>query len=845
MGRQPAQSCPAFLSSIQESDHILVENYGQGSMLECTGLFVPGAECKLSASGVWPVQEVVLSLVFIQVALVNLVRSLGITYDFVVGHSTGEIAMAAITRAEGNGSIVALGASVQKAKKMIRKVLSQAKAASGLWIAGIIELAKDPNDKVFAAKLHVTCAFHTPLMEPQEHTFKGRVSGTPLSQGTKKPIARVMSTADGKWLDRDMDVNYCSDNICRPVLFGTAINKIISDEVWRRTNRFIGPPNPKIPEQNTGEHCQFLEGIRNLLSTDFKNVDFDKLCASPDGAVDFVNVMLLEYPYNRERPCPIASSHFRVNADSHPDLTGHIVFDAVLFPASGYVESILENGAMVVSNIAIHKPLVLNGPGSMPGHAGCVINGDKWEFRAATTPHYDSGVIILDSIYVTYDERALRTFDFQSKLALSQGSVTGDEFYEVIPAACRYQDHFRNYLEVVHEIDDDASVGGKAHLTYLEVLEGTPDVFSKGYAIHPGILDSITQGGLARDQAIRLRRRVPSSRDRCHSLSDYIIANSEGKILSTIKGFETARAPNAEPLAITDSSREQRLTTMWQPKSFSSSLGSLSSPSSLRSIFESLGSMTIAILNEMAAKVKASARGCKDLAVDDGSVKYGHALVPILNDRLAYDEPYTTEASPHQYRIWLAQRERDNACKHAVSKIDANMSRFGATRWDTHEARAEPREQHLQFWAEKLDSTEPLHFTLATPSDHELAPVTQIEARIGVGPFKRYMKLITSVAATPFAGLFAAYNLLHKYSGQSTFVVGTAITHCNLLMLTNVIGFFANMLPIKTTVNKTQTFADYLKDFKTALISCLTHDEVTYEDLVSLGKSPSGSRGTF
>lgn len=65
--------------------------------------------------------------------------------------------------------------------------------------------------------------------------------------------------------------------------------------------------------------------------------------------------------------------------------------------------------------------------------------------------------------------------------------------------------------------------------------------------------------------------------------------------------------------------------------------------------------MTIGTLNEMLAKAGASAGGGESLAADDGAAKYGHALVPILNDRLAYDEPYTSDASPHQYRIWLAQ----------------------------------------------------------------------------------------------------------------------------------------------------------------------------------------------
>ena len=65
--------------------------------------------------------------------------------------------------------------------------------------------------------------------------------------------------------------------------------------------------------------------------------------------------------------------------------------------------------------------------------------------------------------------------------------------------------------------------------------------------------------------------------------------------------------------------------------------------------------MTIGTLNEMLAKTGAGSGVSEGLTADDGATKYGHALVPILNDRLAYDEPYTTDASPHQYRIWLAQ----------------------------------------------------------------------------------------------------------------------------------------------------------------------------------------------
>ena len=290
---------------------------------------------------------------------------------------------------------------------------------------------------------------------------------------------------------------------------------------------------------------------------------------------------------------------------------------------------------MVIHNLAIHKPLVLDGPGSLPGHVGCVINDDNWEFRAATNPSFDNGTIILDSVYASgsfsrvnlaYDEQAPRIFDFQDKLAHSRGFVTGDEFYEAIPSAYRYQDHFRDYLKLVHEVDDEASWGGKAHLTYLEVPEGTPDVFCKGYVIHPGILDSIMQCGLA--VFINMETKhfdfngvfLPVKIDAFHRWdspgaldldcaikkgiwvyftsttwapagpfkSNYVVANSEGKVLFTIEGFEIALVPDADPVPVTDDSREERLTTIWQSKSFPAFLTSLSPSASLRSVFGSV-----------------------------------------------------------------------------------------------------------------------------------------------------------------------------------------------------------------------------------------------------------------
>ncbi|KAI6036158.1 hypothetical protein PISMIDRAFT_17220, partial [Pisolithus microcarpus 441] len=83
-------------------------------------------------------------------------------------------------------------------------------------------------------------------------------------------------------------------------------------------------------------------------------------------------------------------------------------------------------------------------------------------------------------------------------------------------------------------------------------------------------------------------------------------------------------------------------------------------------------------------------------------------------------------------------------------------------------------EDHLKFLAGNLPEIQPLNLTLAPPSD-ELASVTHIEAKVGVG-------------------FLAAYNVLS--AGQLSFLAGTAVTQHNLPMLTNVIAADGKSSPI-------------------------------------------------
>ena len=182
----------------------------------------------------------------------------------------------------------------------------------------------------------------------------------------------------------------------------------------------------------------------------------------------------------------------------------------------------------------------------------------------------------------------------------------------------------------------------------------------------------------------------------------------------------------------------------------------------------------------------------------------------------------------------------------SLPPVQLHYSDFSDWLIRTADRRAELRDEQLEYWRKKLDGVQPLALTLAKPSDVEQSPITQIESQISSSALKRYNDYVATTSATSFAAFFAAYNLLlYKYSAQNSFVVGTAVTQRSMAQLQEVIGFFANMLPIRTTIEDETTFAEYLEMFRYELVNDLSNDDVNLEDIVSQTKTSSQDRSYF
>lgn len=312
-----------------------MEVYGQPSLLDRTGLFIPGAECSLNASGTWSLNDIILSFAYVQIALWDLIRNLGFKANFVIGTSIGEIVMGyaaghydrstaigiaaafatTMSEVEGNGATIFVAVSPRQARIIIDDVLLQAGATSGLWISSFhsphavaiagthplidalfafLSNSKTFSD-IFALRLpQLGCAFHTPLMEPIEGPFKAALENLDLDRksdgGTRE--VRVMSTTDGAWLNRPLDSDYFWDNVLRPTRFGDIVQKLVHEEgeniiileiaahpamktcVEQCGARYVGlirRPAPDSLIDGSNECIQLLEAVQHLYDAGFRS----------------------------------------------------------------------------------------------------------------------------------------------------------------------------------------------------------------------------------------------------------------------------------------------------------------------------------------------------------------------------------------------------------------------------------------------------------------------------------------------------------------------------------------------------------------------------------------------
>ncbi|KAI9934559.1 hypothetical protein MW887_000174 [Aspergillus wentii] len=245
----------------------------------------------------------------IQIALVNLLRSWGTTPDAVVGHSSGEIAAAYASGAlsaevailiayfrgqamknlsDHSGGMAAIGLGSDKARRFLKPgvVIGCDNSPDSVTLSGdsdvLGEILNDihaADEDTFCRKLAVNVAYHSHHMVEAGEAYQKMVSPHFSHQPSMAPM---YSTVSGTIVSdpSTLGPGYWRRNLQSPVLFHTAIERILNDNDQSKLFLEIGPHSAlsgpirqSIAKANSKEH-RYIPTIirgkdvwRSLLAT--------------------------------------------------------------------------------------------------------------------------------------------------------------------------------------------------------------------------------------------------------------------------------------------------------------------------------------------------------------------------------------------------------------------------------------------------------------------------------------------------------------------------------------------------------------------------------------------------
>lgn len=142
--------------------------------------------------------------------------------------------------------------------------------------------------------------------------------------------------------------------------------------------------------------------------------------------------------------------------------------------------------------------------------------------------------------------------------------------------------------------------------------------------------------------------------------------------------------------------------------------------------------------------------------------------------------------------------------------------------------------QDLAYWQAQLKGVPPLHLPLTRPRPTTPTYTSVREDfRVDPGTSQALRGLSRQEDATVFMTLLAAFAvLLHRYSGQTDFAVGTLIANRPRPELEDLLGFFVNTLVIRADLSGHPTFRQVLRRVRETAFAAFERQDVPFEKLV-------------
>jgi len=179
------------------------------------------------------------------------------------------------------------------------------------------------------------------------------------------------------------------------------------------------------------------------------------------------------------------------------------------------------------------------------------------------------------------------------------------------------------------------------------------------------------------------------------------------------------------------------------------------------------------------------------------------------------------------YTHFIQERQLD------LPELTVNYGDF--TLW--HQQRQQETETSLlNYWTNQLMGALPL---LNLPTDHPRPAIQTFKGTIQYFHINQDIKtqiesFSQAHSATLFMVLVAVFQtLLHRYSNQDDIVMGSPIASRNYSSLENLIGCFANIIPLRTHTHDNPSFLEFLAQVKKVSLEGYTHLDFPAEKVLS------------
>ncbi|MGW7416958.1 amino acid adenylation domain-containing protein [Streptomyces sp. NPDC054863] len=142
----------------------------------------------------------------------------------------------------------------------------------------------------------------------------------------------------------------------------------------------------------------------------------------------------------------------------------------------------------------------------------------------------------------------------------------------------------------------------------------------------------------------------------------------------------------------------------------------------------------------------------------------------------------------------------------------------------------------VDYWRRQLAGLSPVEM----PTDRPRPPVRGSagavhEITVPAALTRRLTELGARNGTTLFMTLVAASQLLFaRYSGQQDIAVGSVTAGRSRVELEHLIGYFSNTVVLRSQVEETRTFTDFLRDVRSTVLDAFAHEEVPFQRLVDI-----------